>query len=228
MQCLDNRTPWKATFIMKIQNRNKSLKTNPSRRLVSYLSAGVCVAGAEARAALQVTFSPSAAQITAGRGLDVNGGYLDQGGDGKSAFGYDSNSSIMFSNGDAGGDLAAGVVITFSPRNFEYSGYFVNGGVFKYGATAGSANYANISFNTTGTPTLGHAFEAVGQFNLNADGTGALLAVAWNDDDAPLSISAGKIAIDAAAVPEPSAALLALLALGSTACARRRRHAVPR
>jgi hypothetical protein len=41
---------------MKIQNGNKSIKTNPSRRLAAYLGAGVCVAGTEARANLSVAF----------------------------------------------------------------------------------------------------------------------------------------------------------------------------
>ena len=39
----------------KIQNSNKRLKTNPSRRLAAYLSASVCVAGTEARADIVVT-----------------------------------------------------------------------------------------------------------------------------------------------------------------------------
>ena len=208
----------------KIQDRNKSLKTNASRRLASYLSAGVCVAGAEARAALQVTF-------TAPAGLDIQQGYIDYYSSADSYFAYNRISNVMFTRGAPAGDHSPGMVMTSYGKNvFNYNGFgtFADPGEgFYYGAQQGSSNYANISF-THGTPLTGNTFEAVGQFNLNLDGTGTLIALAWNDDDSSLSISAGKTAIDNAAVPEPSSALLMLLAVGTTACARRRRNAVRR
>jgi hypothetical protein len=213
----------------KIQNRNKIVKTNPSRRLASYLSAGVCVAGAEARAALQVTFSPSAAQIAAGRGLDVGGGYIDQSGLYNSTFSYAGVNNTIFTDGELGNDHA--FIAGSTHQGYGYWGEFARTGVFKNGATSGSDNYANISFNSwtdSSDVDPDESFEAVGQFDFNSDGTGTLLAVAWDDNNYPLAISVGAAEIQAAAVPEPSSMMLGLLALGATACARRRRHAVPR
>ncbi|MEX1114768.1 MAG: PEP-CTERM sorting domain-containing protein, partial [Akkermansiaceae bacterium] len=89
--------------------------------------------------------------------------------------------------------------------------YFGSG--FTSGAQAGSANYANISFDGNDG-----VYEAVGQFNFDGTGGGYLVAIARNDDSSALSISAGKAAIDA--VPEPSA--IALLALGAGALMLRR------
>lgn len=88
---------------------------------------------------------------------------------------------------------------------------------FARGAQAGSANYANISFN--GDDFI---YEAVGQFYFDGAGGGYLIAIARNDDFSALSISAGKAAIDA--VPEPSA--IALLSLGAGGLMMRRRRKV--
>lgn len=109
----------------------------------------------------------------------------------------------------AGSDLAG----TYIGANAVYSN---TKGIFAYGAQSGSANYANISFDGD------NVYEAVGQFNFNGIGGGYLVALAINNDNSALSISAGKTAIDA--VPEPSA--IALLALGAGGMAMRRRRKV--
>jgi hypothetical protein len=100
-----------------------------------------------------------------------------------------------------------------------FSAYGIYGtlkGALLYGAQSGSANYANISFNGNDS-----VYEAVGQFYLDGAGGGYLVALARNNDNSALSISAGKTAIDPA-VPEPSA--IALLALGAGGMAMRRRR----
>jgi hypothetical protein len=153
-----------------------------------------------------------------GGGLDVSSGYADSGGNATSYFRYDNG--IYFTTGAAVDDLTN----TWGANSYWYGQYRAGGGAggLAYGAVAG-INYAQISYGADDG-----VYEAVGQFDFTTLGSGQLLAVAYNDDNTALPISAGAVAINAAAVPEPSAALLALLALGSTACARRRRHAVPR
>jgi hypothetical protein len=100
------------------------------------------------------------------------------------------------------------------------AGYFQAPGAYSpRGATSGDANYANISLNGNDG-----VYEAVGQYHITA-GELWLIALAKNDDNSALSISAGKTAIDAAgtsAVPEVSGHL-ALLALGSAGVLTRRR-----
>ena len=93
---------------------------------------------------------------------------------------------------------------------------------FVFGAEGSSANYVSITFGADAV------FEAVGQFDLATPGSGTLVALALDTTGATLSISAGKAAIDAAAVPEPSGLLLGLLALGAAGCRRRRVAVHPR
>jgi hypothetical protein len=196
---------------MKIQNRNKSLKTNPSRRLVSYLSAGVCVAGTEARAAIDVTFyapgDHGPFQVT-GSNITFYGvrGVVTL------VFAQESSNLIWTQGADLGNTYAvSGLTAVYEVA-----------GVSRYGAVVG-VNYANISFDGDN-----NYYEGVGKFDLNFAGGAQLLSIAKDSTGSYLPISNAVTEIDAAAVPEPSSMMLGLLALGSTACARRRRHAVPR
>ena len=171
------------------------MKTNPSRRLASYVSAGVCLAATEARADIVVTRYSSPDDYPSE--ISISGGLLDSSFS-SSNFGFNNVDSVvtMFTRGS---DLSVNLG---DPGGFYYSpnSYFV------FGAEGSSANYVSIDFATPGS--------------------GTLVALALDTTGATLSISAGKAAIDAAAVPEPSGLLLGLLALGAAGC-RRRRVAVP-
>ena len=63
------------------------MKTNASRRLASYLSAGVCVAVTEARADIVVTFYDNPADYPSG--INIRYGYVDWGGSFDSFFAFD-------------------------------------------------------------------------------------------------------------------------------------------
>ncbi|NQX02507.1 hypothetical protein HQ447_17760 [bacterium] len=123
-------------------------------------------------------------------------------------------SSVSYNHFTSGTDWAGGFY------DASTAGYFQAPGTFNArGATSGDANYANISLNGNDG-----VYEAVGQFHITA-GELWLIALAKNDNNSALSISAGKTAIDGAAtsaVPEVSGHL-ALLALGSAGVLTRRR-----
>lgn len=190
-------------------------------RLATYLTAGLgagCLAG-QADAAITVAFYGPGAQSPSSNpatplGFDIGvtftagarciiGDYLEA----TAAFSGFGATGIYFT---AGSDLA-----TFD--SFGYGQY--TAGVVPFGgATLGSnQNYANISFNGSDG-----VYEGVGQFYLDGNGGGYLVATAINDTNTPLSISAGKAAI--MAVPEPSG--LALLALGAGGLLIRRKRMV--
>lgn len=186
-------------------------------RLMNYLTAGIsvgCLAG-QADAAITVTrFGPGSKSGLAGApGINVGISFSPQQ---RCISGNYYLATVAFSPGayfSSGGNLP-------TPSNFGY-GQYTSANLATLGATLNSnQNYANISFsNYSGTSTV---YEAVGQFYLDGAGGGYLVALAKNDTDTPLSISAGKTAIDA--VPEPSA--LALLALGAGGLLARRRRTV--
>ncbi|RYD50088.1 MAG: PEP-CTERM sorting domain-containing protein [Verrucomicrobiaceae bacterium] len=195
----------------------KFIKQNPSR-LATYLTAGIgagCLAG-QADAAITVTIygpgtkNPSTTPA-APAGINVGFAYtaerpgiIDNVASAAAAFSYVTG---YFTQGN---DL--GTVHNYS------SGNYLIGVEAVFGATLGSdKNYANISFNGPDD-----VYEAVAQFYLDGAGGGYLVAIARNDDNTALSISAGKAAIDA--VPEPSG--LALLALGAGGLLARRRRQV--
>lgn len=194
----------------------KSTTQTPGR-LAKYLTVGLgagCLAG-QADAAITVTIygpgaqSPTTTPATPA-GFEV--GVLYSGGrciigDVPAAYAAFSVADVYFTNGS---DL--GPVDNFG------NGQYTAANLAIQGATLNSnQNYANITFNGGD-----EVYEAVGQFYLDGNGGGYLVALAKNDDNSALSISAGKAAIDA--IPEPSG--LALLALGAGGLLARRRRQV--
>ncbi|MDB4491874.1 PEP-CTERM sorting domain-containing protein [bacterium] len=147
-------------------------------------------------------------QLTFAGGL---GQFESAGGATKTWFKDNQSGDYQFSQG---ADMA------FTIPSTSGSGRYLLSNNFIYGATVGD-NYANISFN--GNDSI---YEGVAKFNFDGAGGGKLLAIAKDDDGNYLPISAAVTEIDAAAVPEPSAMLLGLLAVGSCACARRRARPV--
>ena len=173
------------------------------------------MAATEARADIVVTRYSSPDDYPTG--ISISSGFVDENFSTSTTFAYtkDNNNKPVgyFSRG---GDY----VFSFAGS----AGYYVTGlggaPLLLAGAEGSSANYVSIDFGGDGV------YEAVGQFDFATAGSGALVALALDNNGATLSISAGKAAIDAAAVPEPSGLLLGLLALGAAGC-RRRRVAVP-
>lgn len=195
----------------------KSNKQN-TNRLATYLTAGLgagCLAG-QADAAITVTFYGPGAQSPLTSPATPAGFEIGNSFDGKFCIIADelpisaafSSAGAYFTNGS---DHAG-----FYSHGF---GEYTSVNLAANGATLGSSqNYANITFNGPDD----EVYEAVGQFYLDGNGGGYLVALARNDDNSALSISAGKTAIDA--VPEPSG--LALLALGAGGLLARRRRQV--
>ena len=175
------------------------------------------MSGTASKAGIDVTFYPGWVNHTGGMVLDLGtyevGGYYV-------AWRYpvviagDMTTTVGFP-WTQGTDLPDNAILGVGPWAY-YSGT----GGFAYGASVG-VNYANISFN--GDDDI---YEAVAKFNFDGAGGGVLVAIAKDNTLGGLTISAGVTAIDGAAVPEPSAMLLGLLAVGSSACARRRARPV--
>ena len=108
----------------------------------------------------------------------------------------------------------------FSPlvTGFSAGYYGFNGGSFFTGGSMnGDQNFASLSFDIDEA-----VFEAVGQFSFDRAGNGFLVALAVNTDGSALNVSEGFTAINGASVPEPSS--IALLALGATGLAARRKR----
>ena len=187
----------------------------PMKNLKTYLSAGLAAAAAlqSGQAATIVTlYGPGATNPTTipatPEGLSIVGGlfgFLDSFGASNESY-FSSDGSVTFTSGS---NINA---VTNSADGHFYAFDFV------FGAQAGSANYANISFNGNDG-----VYEAVGQFFFGDLSGHYLVAIARNDDNSALSISNGKAAIDA--VPEPSA--IALLSLVAGGLLMRRREPDP-
>lgn len=181
------------------------------KKLSSYLSAGIAATATlqSADAAIIVTiYGPGAQNPTSTIPTPVGINF----GSGTKGFAVDIKGSKSTYFADDYKYFTSGTSIkSRKQRTYAYYGTSV---AFTNGATSGSSNYANISFNGAD-----NVYEAVGQFHFDGAGGGYLVALAIRDDNTALSISAGKTAIDA--VPEPSA--IALLALGAGGMAMRRR-----
>ena len=189
-----------------------------SASLALYLTAGLgagCIAGQADAATVVTLFGPGAQDPSSTpptpAGFTVGSAFYP---------GYYhavDSAEIVAAFGDLGsidGYFTAGPDFE-SISNWGYASYSYGGSAIN-GATFGSdQNYANISFNGADG-----SYEGVAQFYFDGAGGGYLVALARNDDNSPLSISAGKTAIDA--VPEPSA--MALLALGAGGLIARRRR----
>ncbi|WP_367872148.1 PEP-CTERM sorting domain-containing protein [Luteolibacter sp. Populi] len=191
---------------------------NLTTKLAAYLGAGIgagCLAGQSEAATIVTLYGPGAQSTTSTPstpgGFDIGFGYYPG-----SRYVADSGAArLAFSNTGrsyftTGGDLDASTGLGWGFGTYLYEGAAVNGVILN-----SDQNFANISFN--GADGI---YEGVGQFYLTGDGTGYLVALAINDDNSALSISAGVDAIEA--VPEPSG--LALLALGAGGLMMRRRR----
>jgi len=189
-------------------------------KLTTYLAltAGAGFAATAADGAITVTFYGPGARTplttpATPAGIKIGTGnygnqQIDTAGSNNAVFSLDIFTFAYFTRG---ADQVADFWGSFAPYRSSYNN-------LGYGAVAGDANYANVSFNGPDD-----VYEAVAQFHFGADGPtgvgqGYLIAIVRNDDGSALSISAGKAAIDA--VPEPSG--LALLALGSAGLLARR------
>lgn len=232
---------------MKIQNRNKSTITNRSRRLAALLCAGVCVAGTEARADIIVSVFTHADRLGNGltNGLDLNPWFagnqtaglefdtlqafagaqqvIDKQESGDSFIGWynGGNASVNRMFWQAGDDPSV-------MNSTKKAGRFTNNASTGYieGAQAGPDNYALVSFlnsnldaeHGSGAGGVASGFEAVVQFHFSLiEGESYVKSVAISNTSGGLTLAQGV-----AAIPEPSGALLSLLALGSTTMFRRR------
>ena len=101
---------------------------------------------------------------------------------------------------------------------------------FQGGAILGNQNYSYLKFGEG----YFEPFESIAQFHFNEDGSGWLVAIATtntgtsassirgNSDGRRITVAQGAVAIEAARIPEPTAAgLLLMSALAAIACRKR-------
>jgi hypothetical protein len=211
-----------------LESYDPGILMNPStksgNKLATYLTVGLgagCLAG-QSDAAVIVTFYGPGAQNSGTTpatpaGLNVSNSNAP----GHRNISDLTTAAVAFNYGDGITSIyfTSGADLNTSKTISAGYGTYKQGGSAYYGAVLNSSNnYANISFD--GHTFLSTVYEAVGQFYLDGNGGGYLIATARNSDNSALSISAGKAAIDA--VPEPSA--MALLALGAGGLLARRRR----
>lgn len=217
----------------------KNTRKATPKRLGSYLTAavGVGTLAGTADAAITVTFYPHVPDdVSVPVGLNVGGWYAQP-----AFYGFANSKDAVANFGTWGTEAGPGTPLrkAFTPGTdiaiigfTFYAAYQDNlsrpAGTFVGGAQLGDQNYASIKFNPMdgGVLNSNGQYDSVGQFHFDGAGGGYLVALARNDDNSALSISAGKAAIDAiSSVPEPASVLGTMGLLASGLMIRRRNAA---